>query len=183
LADVQPDVVILATGSIPVIPPMKGIDRRNVVTAEDVLANRVEVGGRVVVLGGGQVGCETAAYLAGKGKRVTLVEMLDLLAADLGKRQGRELLIDHLRDRGVTLLTRTKGEEISDQGLVVVDRHGQRQTLGADTVVLACGSIPDAGLLEKVKGVVPEVHVIGDCFKPRTLLEAVDEGSRVARLI
>jgi hypothetical protein len=76
-----------------------------------------------------------------------------------------------------------KGEEISDRGLVAIDRHGQKQTVEADTVVLACGAIPDKGLLEELERVVAEMHVAGDCFEARTLLEAVEEGARIAHLI
>jgi pyruvate/2-oxoglutarate dehydrogenase complex dihydrolipoamide dehydrogenase (E3) component len=183
LESYNPDRVILATGSTPLIPRIKGIDRRNVVTAEDVLGQRVEVGSSVVVLGGGQVGCEVAAFLAEKGKKVVLVEMLELLAQDLGKRQGRQCLIDYLMEKGVTLLTQMKGEEITESGLVGVDRHGQRRTIKGDTVVLACGSVPDTDLLEKLKGIVPEIDVAGDCFRPRSILEAIDEATRIGRLI
>lgn len=152
-------------------------------TSEDILGHKAEVGERVAVLGGGQVGCEVAAYLAERGKKVTVVEMLELLAKDLGKRQGRQFLIDYLKKKGVTFLTQMKGEEISDRGLVVTDKHGQKQTIEADTVALACGFIPDTGLLERMKGIVPEIHVAGDCVKARTILEAIDEAARIARLI
>jgi pyruvate/2-oxoglutarate dehydrogenase complex dihydrolipoamide dehydrogenase (E3) component len=179
----KPDVVILATGSIPVIPKISGIDRKNVVIAEDVLGHKVEIGSRIAVLGGGQVGCEVAAFLANRGKKVIVVEMLDALAADLGKRQGRQFLIDYLTEKGVILLTQMKGEEISDQGLVVIDKNGQRQMVEVDTVALACGSIPDTGLFESLKRIAPEIHVAGDCAKTRTVLGAIDEAARIARLI
>lgn len=183
LTSYKPDVVILATGSTPLIPQISGIDRKNVVIAEDVLGHKVEVGSRIAVLGGGQVGCEVAAFLAERGKKVIVVEMLEILAADLGKRQGRQFLIDYLTEKGVTLLTQMKGEEISDQGLVVIDKHGQRQMVEVDTVVLACGSIPDTGLFESLKGIAPEIHIAGDCAKARTILGAIDEAARIARLI
>ena len=183
LESYHPDVVILATGSTPLVPRIRGIDKQNVVTAEAVLGHRVDVRSPVAVLGGGQVGCEVAAFLAEKGKKVVLIEMLDLLAADLGKRQGRQCLIDYLTEKGVTLLTRMKGEEVSDRGLVVVDHDGHRQTLEADTVVLACGSVPDTDLHEELKGIVPEIHVIGDCFRARSILEAIDEAACIGRLV
>jgi 2,4-dienoyl-CoA reductase-like NADH-dependent reductase (Old Yellow Enzyme family)/thioredoxin reductase len=183
LKSYKPDVVVLATGSTPLIPQISGIDRKNVVIAEDVLDHKVEVGSRIAVLGGGQVGCEVAAFLAEKGKKVIVVEMLEVLAADLGKRQGRQFLIDYLTEKGVTLLTQMKGEEISDQGLLVIDKYGQRQIVEVDTVVLACGSIPDKGLFERLKGIAPEIHIAGDCAKTRTILGAIDEAARIARLI
>ncbi len=179
----KPDVVILATGSTPLVPRIKGINGLNVVTAEDVLGDRVNVGKHIAILGGGQVGCEVAAFLLEKGKKITIVEMISLIAADLGKRQGRDFLINYLTERGVTLLTLTKGEEISKKGLMVVDQYGEKHTIEADTVVLACGAIPHADLLREVEGTIPEVHTIGDCTKTGKILEAIDEGARIARLI
>jgi len=183
VANYKPDVVILATGSTPFVPQIRGIDRTDVVTAENVLSNKGVAGSSIVVLGGGQVGCEVAAFLADKGKKVILVEMLELLAADLGKLQGRQSLIDYLAKKDVTLLTQTKGEEISGRSLVVLDKYGQKQTVRVDTIVLACGSKPDMGLLEGLKGIVQEIHLIGDCFKAQSILEAIDDGARIGRLI
>lgn len=179
----KPDVLILATGSIPLLPRVKGIDSLNAVTAEDVLGNRVNIGNCVAILGGGQVGCEVAAFLLEKGKKVTIVEMLSLMASDLGKRQGRDFLINYLTERGVTLLTLTKGEEISEKGLMVVNQYGQKSIIEADTVVLACGAIPHADLLQGVDGHITEVHTVGDCTKTGKILGAIDEGARIARII
>lgn len=181
--DYKPDVVILAVGSTPVIPQMEGIDRKHVLTAEDVLGNEVEIGDNIAILGGGQVGCEVAAFLSKKGKKVTIVEMLESLAEDLGERQGRQFLLDYLAEKGVTFLTQTKGEEICEEGLVVTDKHGHRYLLPVDAVIFACGSMPNTDLLEKLKEIVLETYVVGDSVKARTVLEAMDESAGIARLL
>ncbi|MFC2066740.1 FAD-dependent oxidoreductase [Chloroflexota bacterium] len=179
----EPDVVILATGAIPLIPNIAGIGGTNVVTTEDVLANRVEVGERIAILGGGEVGCEVAEYLVEKGKKVTIVETLDRLASGMTEREGRQILLDILAAKGVVMLTQTEGKEILDTGLVIADKDGRRQTIEADTIVLACGSMPNDNLIEELRGVVPELHIAGDCIKPRSILEAIDDGARIARVV
>ena len=80
----RPDVVIVATGAIPLIPNLPGIHGNNVATALDVLAGRKQTGQTVVIVGGGSTGCETAEFLAQKGKQVTILEMLPRIGADYG---------------------------------------------------------------------------------------------------
>lgn len=69
----SPDAVVVATGSVPVIPTIPGIDKRNVVVAVDLLKNNEDTGKHIIVVGGGLVGCETALHLAQKGKSVTVI--------------------------------------------------------------------------------------------------------------
>ena len=75
----KPDVVIIATGSTAIVPKIPGVEKRNVLKAVDLLLGKVTAEDTVVVAGGGLVGCETALYLAERGKKVTIVELLDLL--------------------------------------------------------------------------------------------------------
>ena len=86
-----------------------------------------------------------------KGKKVTIVELLERLASDMTEREGRQVLLDILAAKGVTMLTQTEGEEILDKGLVIANKDGQRQTIEADTIVLACGSMPNDNLLEELR--------------------------------
>jgi 2,4-dienoyl-CoA reductase-like NADH-dependent reductase (Old Yellow Enzyme family)/thioredoxin reductase len=181
--DDKPDVVIIATGALPIIPRISGIDKRNVFTAEEVLANKVKIGGRIVVLGGGVVGCEIAEYLAESGKQVTIVEMLDSLARDITVRQGRQILLDILAAQGVVMITQAKGEEISNESLVITNKLGKRQSIEADSIVLACGYTPNIKLLGELNGEIPVIYIAGDCNKPRTICEAIDDGARIARSI
>ena len=181
--DLKPDAVILATGARPLIPEITGIDKRNVVTTWDVLSRAVEIGEHVAVVGGGALGCEVAAFLAEMGKKVFVVEMLERLASDLETRQGRKILLGSLAEKGVTCFTEMKAEEISDRGLLMTDKSGRKQTVDVDTIVLACGSIPNDDFSGKLSGLVPEIHVVGDCVQPRTLFEAIDEGARIGRMV
>ena len=174
----SPDVVIVATGSAPLLPDIPGTERDNVATAQDVLSG-AQVGATVVVIGGGLVGCETADYLAQQGKDVTIVEMLRHTARDISP-GARYFLRRRLRERNVKILTSTPVKAITDVG-VVVSSDGEERTLEpVDTVVLATGarSVND---LEAVKELVPEVYVIGDASSPGKMLQAVQQAAEVAR--
>ncbi|MCK5181172.1 MAG: FAD-dependent oxidoreductase, partial [Dehalococcoidia bacterium] len=78
----NPDAVVIATGGIPLMPEIPGIDKSNVVTAQDVLSGKAKAGQNVVIIGGGMVGCETGHYLVEQGRTVTIVEILRRMAND-----------------------------------------------------------------------------------------------------
>lgn len=176
--ELSPDVVIVATGSAPLLPDIPGTERDNVVTAQDVLSG-AQVGARVVVIGGGLVGCETADYLAQLGKDVTIVEMLRHTAQDISP-AARYFLRRRLRERNVKILTSTPVKAITDVGVVITSDGEERTLEPVDTVVLATGarSVND---LEAVKELVPEVYVIGDAASPGKMLQAVQQAAEVAR--
>jgi len=172
----KPDVVILATGGTPIIPDIPGAHGKNVVTAEEVLTGQKEVGEAVIIAGGGMVGCETSEFLAQRGKTVTVVEMLGRMAADVGAGY-RPFFLARLRATGMKMETNVKVEEITDQG-VRVSRDGASEFIGGDTVVLALGYRPNKQLAEGLGGRVAELYSVGDCAKPRTTKEAIEEGFR-----
>jgi NADPH-dependent 2,4-dienoyl-CoA reductase/sulfur reductase-like enzyme len=181
--ELKPDVVIVATGGVPLIPAdIPGIDRPNVVTAHDVLTEKVRCGPKVVVLGGNAVGCEVADWLGLYRKDVTIIEMVDDVALDLNL-FSRAFLLERLAKWGVNLLTGARVKEITDAGVVVV-RNGQEETIGgADSIVLALGVKSVNELAEQLKGKVAEIHVIGDAKEPRKAWDAIQEGALVAREI
>jgi len=173
--EAEPDAVILATGTRLLVPQIPGVDRSNVVSSLDVLAGKVEVGNKVAVIGAEVVGCETAEFLADKGKKVTLMRRGEDMATKLNP-SSREHLIARLEAKGVTMLTGVQYQEITDQGVIITTREGERQTVEADTVVLAAGSLPDTELYETLKGKVPELYLVGDCVEPRNIMSAVADG-------
>jgi NADPH-dependent 2,4-dienoyl-CoA reductase/sulfur reductase-like enzyme len=175
----RPDAVIIATGGIPLKPDISGVNNRNVVTAQNVLSGKAKAGLAVVIIGGGQVGCETGLYLAEKGKKVVIVEILKRIAGDMGPMVRRRLM-DGLRAKQVVMLTNAKCEAITANGVTVVSAEGQKDTYPADTVVLAVGSEKNDGLLNELKGKVAEVYCVGDASQPQGIMEAVRDGYRVA---
>jgi len=178
----KPEVVVLATGSTPFIPDIPNVRRDNVVLASDVLAGRQGVGNRVVVIGGELVACETADYLAQKGKIVTIMRRGPSMAANLNPR-ARDNLLARLTRNGVTMLTSVRYEEITDRGLVITDKEGNRQNIEADTVVLATGAIQNTELATQLEGQDITLHLIGDCVTPGKIIDAIRDGARVGREI
>lgn len=206
----KPDALVLATGVVALIPPLKGIDGPNVRLAWDVLTGKADTGHEVVIIGGGAVGLETALFLAHKGaldaenlyflmfkqaenfetlqsllyqgvKKVTVVEMLQKLGQDIGT-STRWTILQDVNRMGIKTLTRTQAKEITREG-VIAERDGKDLFLKGDTVVIAAGARPDNRLYEELKGRVAEVHLIGDAKIPRKVLEAVAEGFEAGKTI
>lgn len=175
----RPDAVIVATGVVPLIPQIRGIERTNVVSAEDILWTARETGESVIVIGGEMVACETAELLADQGKKVTVVRRGPKMAVKVGPVQ-RGRLLTRLREKGVTLMPGVQNyEEITDEGLTLIDKEGNTQTIKADTIVYAIGVKANKTLAEELEGKVPALYSIGDCVEPRDIMAAIDEGARV----
>ncbi|MDP3955057.1 MAG: FAD-dependent oxidoreductase, partial [bacterium] len=155
----KPQSVVIATGSEPVIPGIPGFIGSNVVTAHQVLADNNRVGSRVVIIGGGGTGCETALYLARQDRQITLLEMLPSAGSDIGiSRRGH--VRKSLSKCGVQVITGAKVKEIKESGVVYLkDNH--EFTILADTVVLAMGMRPRNELYESLKGKVKDIYLIG----------------------
>ncbi len=173
----KPDVVVVATGACPAKPSVPGEDGKNVVQAVDVIAGKATVGEKVVVIGGRYVGMEMALSLARKGKDVILATR-----SELGRNVEKCIYL-HLRDelieKGVRILVNSPVYEITGSG-VYVAHQSRLLFLKADTVVLAVGFQPRNRLAEELKGIVPEVHLIGDCVEPRTAVHATQEAASLA---
>ena len=180
--DLRPDVVIVATGGEPLIPDIPGITAAHVVLAHDVLAGKTVTGARVLVVGGGQVGCETAEFLDRCGKQVTVVETRSEIAPDVAL-VPRAPLIDALEHSRVTTRIATTVVEITADG-VGLECDGRRDTVrGIDTVVLATGARPGSRLAEDIRDLVPDVHVIGDAGCPGSALDAIAAGADVGERV
>ncbi len=171
---VKPDVLIIAVGAEPVLPDIPGISGGNVLLAEEIPERLIKIGKKAAVLGGGQVGCEAALYLAQTGREVTVVEQAEDICTDSNARQ-RPLLIDRLNGL-VRVLKRTKGIEISENGLVCENPAGERFLVGADTVIVAAGRRPLRKIVESLYDCAPGIEEVGDCVKPGQVTQAVFRG-------
>jgi len=199
----RPNAVILATGSIQIVPDIPGVDRPEVVTAWDVLLDRAELGHSVAVIGGGAVGIETAITIADQGtlsgdavkfllkhdaetpetlkelathgsRRVTIIEMLEKVGKDIGV-SSRWVFLKELSLAGVEIITGATVKAVSEEG-VVYEQDGEDKALLVDSVVLALGSKPSDGIEDELKRAGFQYVKIGDVKQPRKIMDAVHEG-------
>jgi NADPH-dependent 2,4-dienoyl-CoA reductase/sulfur reductase-like enzyme len=177
VAQEKPEVVILATGSIPLVPDLPGIRGGNVTNAREVIEGK-PVGQKVVVVGGGLVGVETALFLSAGGKRVVVIEMLDEIGRDAGS-LNRARLKEELRKTDIEVRCRTKLLRVDEKSIDVESDNGI-ETIGAETIVIAVGAKSENPLLPELKRIVSEVYAVGDCASPRDMLAAINEAFDIA---
>jgi pyruvate/2-oxoglutarate dehydrogenase complex dihydrolipoamide dehydrogenase (E3) component len=170
-----PEAVIVGVGSSPFIPDIPGVKGDNVMTCRDVLAEKKKTGKKVIVLGGGYVGCETSSFLAKRGIDVTLVLRSPDIALDVKYWMLRSYYKNKLAGYNVKIMPQVKYGKITPKGLSLTDKEGKEVFLEADNIVLAAGSIPDKALGESLKGKYNEFYEVGDCIEPRRIREAIDE--------
>jgi 2,4-dienoyl-CoA reductase (NADPH2) len=202
VSEVNPDVLIIAAGGIHEVPDLPGINMRHVVTSQALHRQLkgymrftpprllrsltriwMPIGNRVVILGGDIQGCQTAEFLVRRGRKVTIVDMAEEIGEGLLETYVKPHLLDWLDGKGVAMLPGVKVEEITDTGLTITTKEGKRQTLEADTIVTALSLLPNSGLFKSLEGSAPKVYAIGDCKEPHLIVDAIADGSRVARAI
>ncbi|MBW1702564.1 MAG: FAD-dependent oxidoreductase [Deltaproteobacteria bacterium] len=179
------DVVIVATGAKPIVPAVPGIDIAIVATAPEILLGTKQPGDRVIVVGGGLIGCETAVWLAQQGKRVTLVEVLnDLMAGGLPvPHVNRKMVMDMLAFNRVTIMTGTRLLEVSNEGALFRNSSSKEVVLQGDTLVLSLGLAPNQRLYRSLQGNTPNLYLIGDAREARNIMGAVWDAYEVVRAI
>lgn len=199
----KPDHIILATGAVPLTPPIPGADLPHVVQAWDVLSQQAFTGKRVVIIGGGAVGVETALFLAEKGtlsaealkflfvnqaespevlyematrgtKDITIIEMLDVIGKDFGKSTRWGMLQD-VKRYNITPLSGAKALEITPKGLKIESSQGI-EDIPADTIVLAAGSKSENSLIDIIKARNIPCDVVGDAHSIGMAFDAVHNG-------
>jgi len=179
---IQPDVVVLATGSLPVLPSVAGIDNDIVLTYEDVLIAGSPPFKNVVVIGGGPTGLELALHLADYGCKTTVVEMLPKIGRGL-EAMTKKIILKQLKRHNTTVLTDTRLFKIEGNGVIVVNKDRQEQFIEADNVVIAIGTRPDSRLYDKIKSLGFKLYQVGDCLEPRSAKEAIYESAVLGRRI
>ncbi len=178
----RPDVVVMATGSVPIKPPVEGIDLPLVVTVPEFFNGMKQVILKVIVIGGGPTGCEIALDLSERGPSVTLVEQLSQIGIQI-EAMTRKILLQKLKKNNVQILTEHRLSKVSESGVFLKDKSGNELFLEADSVIIAVGNKPENTLLDKLKQVGLEVYQIGDCVDVRSAKEAIYEGAVIGRTI
>lgn len=180
--EMAPDVIVVATGTTPLAPPIPGLDGPNVVQSRDVLAGRATLAGSVVVVGGGDVGCETAEYLRARGLEVMVLEMAEDLAREM-EPGTRGMFLPHLRSMGIRLISNARVMGVDGRNVVFTNGDGQETIVEADTVVLAVGRRANNALQQSLEPLGIPVMAVGDCVKARRIPDAIYEGALAGRQI
>ena len=166
------DAVIVAIGAEPLILPVPGVDQAKI--AIEVLGKENTLGDSVVLIGGGQVGCETALHLAKLGKKVTVVEMQSALAPDASTTGRNELMTEIDREPNFIALTGARCQSVTANSVTYV-KDGEECTVTADSVVLCAGMKAKCAEADSFFGSADEVTEIGDCVRARTVEWATKE--------
>lgn len=172
--ELKPDVIMCAVGSSPFFPPIPGIKGKNVIPAEESFTYPEKIGDRVIILGGGLVGCESALFMTHLGKKeITVVEILDRLADPVDWRHSNPLLKTLSENERVKLLTETTCLEITEKGMKVRMKDGVEEFLEADTVICSTGVVPNRDTVESLRYCAEVFHEVGDCVKPAKIMDAI----------
>jgi 2,4-dienoyl-CoA reductase-like NADH-dependent reductase (Old Yellow Enzyme family)/thioredoxin reductase len=186
--ELGPDVAVVATGSSPVPLNVPGADGKNVFQATEVLAEKVDVGDEVVIIGGRLVGLTTALFLAEQGKKVSVVTRSKIAR---GLMHNTKLVFqEYLLNNNVRLFPHCTPESITENGVNCWWDSGEPPEkdnifffLKADSVVLAVGAVNNYRLGDLISSIVPETYKIGDCSGKRSVFAAMRDGSEIARKI
>lgn len=175
----KPDAVILAVGSRSFRPPIPGIAEPFVFDARDVYEGAPLPGERVTVVGGGDIGCETADLLSDSGKKVMIVEASGEVMRRM-KDLPRHALSERLKAKGVTVMTGAKVTAIAPGSVTVEDAEGGSRQIETDAVIIAIGSVPADSLSASLGGFAGEIHVVGDAKEPGNLGSALRSATEAA---
>jgi 2,4-dienoyl-CoA reductase-like NADH-dependent reductase (Old Yellow Enzyme family)/thioredoxin reductase len=186
IKSLNPDIIIVATGSEPVIPAIPGVDNKNVYEARRVISGSDRVKAqKVAVVGAGLVGLEVVEVLVEQGKQVVLIEMLDEIGKDLADEiYIRPYALNFIAENGVEVHLNAKCVSIGSDS-ITIDEEGQSKELdGIGAVVLAVGAKSDADhVADMAKASCKEFYIIGDAKKPGKVINAIWQGNEIARTI
>lgn len=173
------DVIIAAIGAEPYLPNIPGIDNERVINIHQL--RKVSIGDKVVIVGGGPVGAEEGLALHMEGKDVTVIEMSEKIGAGLPYLHYVALLQEYQKPSAPKVALNTRCTRIDEKGVWAVDAEGVEKCYEADTVIIAAGLKERKKEAEALRGCAPDLRVIGDCKKPRTIFEANREGYEAAK--
>ena len=180
IAQVQPDAVLVAIGSSEQILPVPG--REKLMPVLDVFTEQPQIGQNVIIIGGGNSGCETGIFLAKQGKHVTVLEMGERISpACMGC--YRNAMMEEMDKQQVRYQTKIRCTSVTEHGVEAVNADGQKLFYEADTVINACGMKANpADEIQKLCGLIP-MQLIGDCAHVGKVGDAVEAGFLAAMKI
>jgi 2,4-dienoyl-CoA reductase-like NADH-dependent reductase (Old Yellow Enzyme family)/thioredoxin reductase len=177
MAELNPDAIICAVGSDPAIPSIRGVDGPNVYGAEEAYYRYRELGARVVIIGAGLVGCETALYLAKELKKdVALVEITAKIGDPDYWRENTPMMEEFALLPNLVVLPETSCRSIDKNGVEIQSKDGTVSMLKADAVIVSTGLKPKLETVESLRFCAEDFYSAGDCNKPRRIINATREG-------
>ena len=179
ILDQAPDVVIVATGSRPAMLSIPGADSDMTTDVRSVYENRSVVGQKIVIVGGGDIGCETADWLAGPERQVTVVEILPDVLHRM-KKIPKQRLLARLSKKEVTILTETRITAIEKNRVFLQKKDGSAFELAADRVIFAIEAVSENRMVDDLKGRVKQLMAVGDAEFPGNLGAALRSGTAAA---
>jgi len=174
-----PDVVIVATGSIEGELDIPGIDSDIVVFASDLYKQEYDLGRRVVIIGGGDIGCETADWLATSDRQVIIVEIVPQVLSKM-KKIPRERLLSRLVEKGVKIFTETQVTSVEKDRVWLARKDGEEFIIEADKVIVAIQAKPEDSLLHELKDKVKNIIAVGDAKMPGNIGSALRSATEAA---
>ena len=175
---IKPDVLILATGSKPLIPKIEGLDVIDYKVFNDVLENKFDVGKNIVVLGGGMVGIELSEFLVAKNKKVSIVEKLGKLGSNIDQMVSFVIMYYLEKEENIKTYLKADVTKILENNLKV-KYNGKEIEIPFDDLIIATGVQSNLPLINDLKSKVPIVKEIGDCKKPKKIIDAVKNAHKV----
>ncbi len=143
------------------------------------------LGKNVVIIGGRLHGCQTAEFLVKRRRNVTIVDSCpaEEIGDGLLETLVKPFLLTWLEEKGVEVISDAAFEKIDKDGVTITTKDGLRRTLKADKVITATPMLADTGLFTEFQGAAAEVFALGDAREPAYIVDAVEDGARVGRLI
>jgi NADPH-dependent 2,4-dienoyl-CoA reductase/sulfur reductase-like enzyme len=179
ILDQAPDVVIVATGSRPAMLSIPGADSDMTTDVRSVYENRSIDGQKIIIIGGGDIGCETADWLAGLNRQVTVVEILPDVLHRM-KKIPKQRLLARLARKNVTIFTQTRITAIEKNRVFLETKDGSTFGLEADRVIFAIDALSENRMVDDLKGKVKQVMAVGDADSPGNLGAALRSGTAAA---
>jgi pyruvate/2-oxoglutarate dehydrogenase complex dihydrolipoamide dehydrogenase (E3) component len=184
LKEKEYDVVLVAVGSEPLIPPIPGADGKNVICAADVYGKENSLDKKVVIVGGGEVGVETGIQLARHGHEVTVIEMLERLATNSAPAHTYTMFQEAWESEpNFHYVLKACCESIEAGKVTYTDADGKKQTIEAGSVVMAVGMKPKTDLVMKFVGAADKVINIGDCVIAGNIQKSLRSAYSIASTI
>ena len=176
----NPDAVIVATGSKTLVLPIEGIDNEAIIYGSDILDGKRMPGKKVLIVGGGMVGCEIASFLGEQEHDVTVIEFRDQVGADVIKEHKLYLMKD-FEEYKIGQITGAKVCRFYEDGVEYETADGEKhETRGYDTVVLSMGYRNYNPFADRLEKLGKETYVVGDAIRARRALDATAEAYEAA---